>query len=163
MKKFLAIILVFGMLAFSGCGDTGVSGNSDSDNTPDTSNSQSTTEAQVLVDNDDMKVSFIEIFEEPSVPGMGYLRLKVENKTDKTITVFPQDVYVNDTSVILGSGVHMKLAPGKNSQAPFIIFYTNLGITSKDEIQKIEFRLTFDDENYDTIAETEMLVIDFSK
>lgn len=110
-----------------------------------------------------MKVSFIELFEEPSVPGMGYLKLKVENKTDKAITVYPKDVYVNDTSTMLGSGVAMKLAPGKNSQAPFIIFYKNIGITSKDEIQKIEFKLTFDDENYDTIAETETLVIDFTK
>ena len=158
MKKYVAVLLLFGMLALNGCGDS----STPSDNSNEGS-SQGSTEAQVLVDDVNMKVSFVEIFEEPSISGCGYLRLKVENKTDKTVTVYPKDVYVNDTSIILGSGVPMKLAPGKNSQAPFIIFYTNLGITSKDEIQKIEFKLTFDDENYDTIAETEIMVIDLSK
>lgn len=118
---------------------------------------------QVLVDNEYIKVTFIEVFEEPSVQGMGYLRLKVENKTDKIVTVYPKDVYVNDTSTILGSGVAMTLAPGKNSQAPFIIFYANIGITSKDEIEKIEFKLTFDDENHDLVVETDTMVIDFTK
>ena len=157
MKKFFAIVLALSMLALSGC--SGVS--TPSVTTPNTTPSES--DPQVLVDDENMKVSFIEVFEEPSISGAGYLRLKVENKTDKTVTVYPKDVYVNDTSIILASGVAMKLAPGKNSQAPYIIFYTNLGITSKEEIEKIEFKLTFDDENHDTIAETETLVIDFTK
>ena len=163
MKKFMVFALVFGMLMLSGCGSTTpVEGDSTTDKATETT-SQSETQEQVLVDDENMKVSFIELFEEPSIPETGYLRLKVENKTDKTVTVYPQDVYVNDTSSLLGSGVAMKLAPGKNSQSPFIIFYKNIGITSKDEIQKIEFRLTFDDKNFDLIAETETLVIDFTK
>ena len=162
MKKFLAIVLLFCMLVLSGCISMDTPSD-DSGNKPTEDNSQSNNDIQVLVDNEDIKVSFIEIFEEPSISGAGYLRLKVENKTDKTVTVYPKDTYVNDTSVIFGSGMAMKLAPGKNSQAPYIIFYGNLGITSKDEIQKIEFKLTFDDENYDKIVETETLVIDLSK
>ena len=160
MKKFhgiVAIALVMAMLVLGGC-----DGSSTTEK-PTEASSQGGTNEQVLVDNDTMKVTFIEVFEESSISGAGYLRLKVENKTDKTVTVYPRDAYVNDTSVILGSGVPMKLAPGKNSQAPFIIFYTNLGITSKDEIQKIELKLTFEDENYDTIAETDTLVIEFNK
>lgn len=158
MKKLIALLLVLGTFVLSGCtGNPPENPNGDSPNKPNEN------DVQVLVDDENMKVSFIEIFEEPSIAGAGYLRLKVENKTDKTVTVYPKDTYVNDTSVIFGSGVAMKLAPGKNSQAPYVIFYTNLGITSKDEIQKIEFRLTFDDENYDMIAETETLVIDLSK
>ena len=162
MKKFLALVLLFVVLVLSGCGNSSTPSDSDS-NKPNEEGSQGATDVQVLVDDENVKVSFIEIFEEPSIQNTGYLRLKVENKTDKTVTVYPMDAYVNDTSVTLGSGVPMKLAPGKNSQAPFIIFYSNLGITSKDEIQKIEFKLTFDDENYDKIAETETLVIDFNK
>lgn len=162
MKKFMVFALVLGMLMLSGCESaTPVEGDSTDKATETTS--QSETQEQVLVDDENMKVSFIELFEEPSIPETGYLRLKVENKTDKTVTVYPQDVYVNDTSSLLGSGVPMKLAPGKNSQAPFIIFYKNIGITGKDEIQKIEFRLTFDDENFDLIVETETLIIDLTK
>ena len=166
MKKILAMMLVFATLMLSACGGsdtTSGSSNGDVNNNSNDGASQGATEVQVLVDDANMKVSFVEIFEEPSISGCCYLRLKVENKTDKTVTVYPKDAYVNDTAIILGSGVPMKIAAGKNSQAPFIIFYGNLGITTKDEIQKIEFKLTFDDENYDTIAETETMVIDLSK
>lgn len=162
MKKFMVIVLALGLLAMSGCDSTTTSSGDSTDQTTAVT-SQSETKDEVLFESDDMKVSFIEVFEDANITGAGYLRLKVENKTDKTVTVYPKDVYVNDTSVVLGSGVPMTLAPGKNSQAPFIIFYSNLGITSKDEIQKIEFRLTFDDENHDTIAETETMVIEFTK
>lgn len=158
MKKIFALVVSLVMaLMVSACGGSGSASSSESSST-----NSNPVEEQVLVDNDDIKVSFIEVFEEPSISGAAYLRLKVENKTDTTVTVYPKDVYVNDTSIILGSGVPMKLAPGKNSQAPFIIFYTNLGITSKDEITKIELKLTFDDENYDTIVETETMVINLS-
>lgn len=156
MKKILVLVVSLAMVMLvSGCGgsDTVSSKKSSSEIvTP--------IEEQVLWDSENVKVSFIEVFEEPSISGVAYLRLKVENNTDKTVTVYPQDAYVNDTSTTLGSGVPMKLAPGKNSQAPFIIFYTNLGITSKDEIQKIEFKLSFEDEKYDTIVETDNLVIE---
>lgn len=162
MKKFMVIVLALGLLAMSGCDSTTTSSGDSTDQTTAVT-SQSETKDEVLFESDDMKVSFIEVFEDANITGAGYLRLKVENKTDKTVTVYPKDVYVNDTSVVLGSGVPMTLAPGKNSQAPFIIFYSNLGITSKDEIQKIEFRLTFDDENHDTIAETETMVIECTK
>lgn len=158
MKKFMVFALVIGLLALSACDSTTPTGGDTSETTV-----QNEVQEIVLVDNDDVKVSFIELYEEPSISGAAYLRLKVENKTGKTVTVYPKDVYINDTSTILGSGVPMTLAPGKNSQTPFIIFYANIGITSKDEIQKIEFKLTFDDENYDLVTETEVLVIELEK
>lgn len=168
MKKSVVYGIVVGIIVITVilCGlvlattDNGNPSTSPNGSTTTTNGGNPEVSEQVLVDNEYMKVTFIEIFEESSVQGTGYLRLKVENKTDKTVTVYPKDVYVNDTSTILGSGVSMKLAPGKNSQAPFIIFYGNLGITSKDEIEKIEFKLSFEDENYDLVTETESLVIE---
>lgn len=152
MKKLFVLIMSLVMMVM-------ISGCTVSDNPPTPPPETNPVEEQVLWDSDNVKVSFIEIFEYPGISGSAYLRLKVENNTDETVTVYPQDVYVNDTSTILGSGVPMTLAPGKNSQAPFIIFYTNIGITSQDEIEKIEFKLSFEDENYDTVVETETLYI----
>lgn len=155
MKKVISVILVMLMCALAGC-DTEAPVNDSDTSAPEA-------QEQVLVDDDNIKVTFVEVFEEPSIAGAGYLRLKVTNKTDKTVTVYPKDAYVNDMAVTLGSGVPMTLAPSKSSQAPFIIFYSNIGISSKDEIEKIELKLTFDDENYDTIVETETLVIEWIK
>lgn len=162
MKKFLVMVLALSLLVMSGCDLTTTSDGGSTDQTEVTTG-KSEAEEKVLFESDDMKISFIELYEVEGIQGAGYLRLKVENNTDKSVTVYPKDAYVNDTAVVLGSGVPMTLLPEKNSQAPFIIFYTNLGITSKDEIQKIEFKLTFDENDGDWSAETETMVIEFTK
>lgn len=118
---------------------------------------------QVLFENENLKVSFIEIFEMPELVGTCYLLLNVENKSDKVVTTYLKDSYVNDTAQMIGSGVPMTLEPGKNSQTPFFFGYSSLGIESKDEIKKIEFKVWLTDDNYDTVVETETLVIDFNK
>ena len=159
-KEIVVIVLVAGMLVLSGCDGSSTT------TTPSTSESQSESQnntiSQVLVDNESVKVTFLEIFEEPSLPGTCYLRLKVENKTDKKVTVSLKDSYVNDTAQLIGSGVPMVLDTDKNSQTPFFFGYGNLGIGSKDEIKKIEFKVWLIDDNYDTVVETEPLVIDFN-
>ena len=160
-KKILAVVALAMVMMASGCGGS-TSTSESAGATGSTSSIENPVTEQVLWDGENVKVSFIEIFEYDYLPGTCYVKLKVENKSDKTITVYPKDAYANDTSIILGSGMPMKLAPGKQSQTPFFFAYTNLGITSKDEIQKIEFKMWFDDENYDTVEETDNLVINFS-
>ena len=119
----------------------------------DTSNNE-----KVLLDNEIAKVSFIEIYEEEYLPGTCYLKLRVENKTDKKITVYTKDAYVNDTSVLLASGVPMVIEPGKASQNPFFFTYKNIGIDTKDAIQTIEFKLSFD--NDESMVDTESLLVE---
>lgn len=174
MKKFqgiVAIVLVMAMLALVGCDfsittdestETSAQGEMPSGTTEQGKTPSGTTE-QVLVDNDVVKVTFVEIYEEPSLPGNCFLRVKVENKSDKTVTVSLTDTYVNDTAQMMGSGVPMTLAPGKNSQAPFFFGYTNLGISTKDEITKIEFKVWLLDEDFDTVIKTDSLVVEFNK
>ena len=163
MKKFIRgimLLMVMGVVFLSGCDDVATSNENP---TLDNSEQAEVASPQVLVDNENMKVTFIEMFEEPSIAGACYVRLKVENKTDKTITVTPKDAYVNDMSVMFMSGMPMDLLPGKSSQAPFFFSYGNLGITSKDEIESMEFKLWLVDEEFETIEETESLVIDIAK
>lgn len=162
MRKFMRgtmLLMVAGAVLLSGCDDTTPKEEPTSNNSEQTE----TADPQVLVDNENMKVTFVEMFEEPSIAGACYVRLKVENKTDKTVTVMTKDAYVNGTSVVLGSGVPMELLPDKSSQTPFFFFYGNLGITSKDEIESMEFKLWLVDEEFQTIEETESLVIDIAK
>ena len=158
MKKFIAVLLLFGVLALSGCGDSsGDTNNPNEGGSPDTKNEQ------LLYEDDKVKVTFIELYEEPSLPGNAYLRLKVENKSDKTVTVYLKDTYVNDMAQMMGTGVPIVLATGKSSQQPFFFGYGNLAITSKDEITKLEFKVWLMDDNYDTVVETESLVVELNK
>jgi uncharacterized protein YceK len=163
MKKFrniVVITLVMGLLVLSGCGGTSTTEKS-TESSPQ-GESQAPAE-QVLFEDENVKVTFVEIYEEPSLPNNCFLRLKVENKSDKTVTVSLKDSYVNGTAQMIGSGVPMELAPGKNSQTPFFFGYGNLGISSKDEIEKIEFKVWLMDEGFDTMIETDSLVIEFDK
>lgn len=166
LRAILVGVLLLSMLVLSACGGTSNPSIGDSTNggTEDQNqgDSQSTKE-QVLVDNDVVKVTFIEIFEMPELVNTCYLRLKVENKTDKTVTVYLKETYVNDMAQMMGTGVPITLAPGKSSQQPFFFGYGNLGITSKDEIQKIELKVWLMDDNSDTVVETESLVVEFNK
>lgn len=165
MKKFrviIGLILVLSMLVLSACASTDIPSDNPNVN-PNEDNSPSDIE-QVLFENDKVKVTFIEIFEMPELVGNCYLRLKVENKSDRTVMVSLKDSYVNDTVQMMGTGVPIILAPGKNSQQAFFFGYGNLGITSKDEIEKIEFKVwLMDNTNYDTVVETDSLVVEFSE
>ena len=165
MKKFHVIVviaLVMAMLTLVGCDNSSTT--EKSTETSSQGESQSGANEQVLVDNDVVKVTFIEIYEEPSLPGNCFLRVKVENKSDKTVRVSLKDSYVNDTAQMMGTGIPIVLAPSKNSQQAFVFGYTNLGISSKDDIQKIEFKVwLIDDDTNDTVIETESLVVEFNK
>jgi hypothetical protein len=164
MKKFLALImvLVLSISMLSAC-DTPPPTENPGGEKPSEEDSPSSTE-QVLFDDENVKVTFMEIFEMDGIPNNCYLRLNVENKSDKTVMVSLKDSYVNDTAQMMGTGVPIVLAPGKNSQQAFFFGYGNLGITSKDEIEKIEFKVwLIDDDTNDTVVETESLVVDFTK
>ena len=162
MKKIIsmiiAIVLLCGMV---GCTDDGTGERvttTDTNTTVDTTSTE--VQEQVLVDNDVAKVTFIEIYEEPSVPSTCYVRLNVENKSDKTVMVSLKDSYVNDMVQTMGTGVPIVLAPGKSSQQPFFFGYGNLGITNKSEISKMEFKVwLMDDDTYDTVLETDSLIV----
>ena len=150
MKKIVSMIVVIVLL----CGLVGC--------IPDDSNGTPSPEKQeqVLVDNDIVKVTFIEIFEQPGIPNTCYVRLKVENKSDKTVMVSLKDSYVNDTAQMMGTGAPIVLAPGKSSQQPFFFGYGNLDITNKSEISKIEFKVwLIDNDTYDTVLETDSLTV----
>ena len=160
MKKIIIGLLVLSMMIMLvGC-DTAETSSDNIDTSSITEDA--VVQQQVLVDNDIIKVTFIEAFEEPSIQNTCYLRLKGENKTDQTVTIYPKDSYVNDTAVILLSGIPMDILSGKNSQTPFFFSYQNLDIDKIDDIETIELKIWVVDESFNTIFETDSLTINFN-
>lgn len=136
--------------------------NNDS-NTSTTANTTITTEKEEtkkIFEDNYVKVSFVELFDEKSVQGASYLKLLVENKADKNILVSLKNASVNDMTVNTGSGVPMTIPSGKSSQQPFILFTGAAGINSSDEINKVSFKmLILDNDTTSTLEETDEMII----
>lgn len=130
-----------------------VSGDNTGDKSNDTSNSKK--EPQLIFEDDFIKVSFIDMYDENGVEDASYLKLLIENKTDKTIWVTPDNVSANDIMLQTGSGVPMTIAPGASSRQPFILFTNAAGIGSADEIDELSFRmLVYDNSTMDLLEES---------
>lgn len=124
--------------------------------------SSSKGETQLLLDDDFVKVSFVEAFEEPSIEGVFYFRLCVENKTDRAVTIYLEDPSVNKVSTIALSGIPMTIQPDNKSLNPFFFSYNNLDISSIKELEVISFRVNVkDDETFDDIETTDLLTVLF--
>ena len=145
MKKMLVVAVLL-MLLLPGCGQT--------ESTEEKVESADP-EVEELVAGEVIKVSFIKLFEEPSVPGACYLQLLVENKSDQAITVYLTDVYVDGTSIMASSGVPMEIEPEKKSQSPFILFNQKL-----DDIGTLEFKICAYDGGMSVLEETETIEIE---
>lgn len=135
-------------------------GGNDSQAQAQQASSSNASATSVLYQDDVITVSYVEIFEEPSISGMCYVRLLVQNNSDQAITVYPKDASVNGTMTQFLSGVPMSIEVGKKSQQPFFFNYANAGIDKLSDVSNIEFKLWVVDKNTNTIGETGALSID---
>lgn len=134
---------------------------------PTTSNTQTagTTEPtalteQVLLDSDTVKVTYREVFEIDSYTGAFFLRLLVENKTNKDILVLLDSASVNDEMLTVLTSVPNTIAVGKKSNAPYIFSYVNLSISDLSEVEDISFEVVvYDNDAYEKIETSDMITI----
>lgn len=122
---------------------------------------QQSLEGKVLYEDSNYKVTYVG-FEDP---GMGVtafnLSLKIENNSDKKVVATLVDGYANDTAVFFGSAVPVEIMPGKNAFGVFILGYNNTGISSIDEIEKLQFKIQLYDENFsESLLKTSDITID---
>lgn len=118
-------------------------------------------EETILLEDDFIKATYQEVFEADGVDGVFYLSLLVENKCDQEITVYLSNASVNGTELTVGSGIPMTIQPGNKSKNPFIFSYSQLTISSIEELEKITFQFTVFDENFSTLEETDPVTIQF--
>jgi hypothetical protein len=127
---------------------TPTDGGSDSTSSAAEGAEQQSLEGKVLYEDSNYKVTYVG-FEDP---GMGVtafnLSLKIENNSDKKVVATLVDGYANDTAVFFGSAVPVEIMPGKNAFGVFILGYNNTGISSIDEIEKLQFKIQLYDENF---------------
>ncbi len=106
-------------------------------------------------------MSFVKKYDNPSVKGMFYFDIKVDNKSNQKITVYLQDSYVNDTMFTVLSGVPLDVLPGKSKTNAFFGPYKDTGITVASQINKIGFKINVMDESAKTLETTKNVEINF--
>lgn len=155
MKKFVSLVLAFAiLLLLPSCGASSEMGSQEKEETPET-----VTE-QVFYEDDILKATFVDVIEQEIAPGNAYIRVIFENKSDHDISVFPSESSVNDTMVQYFSGTFATMKAGKKLNYAWFFPFENAGISSVEEIEKLEFSLEIDDENMHQIVKTDMITIE---
>lgn len=145
MKRMLLMVLICFSLILAGCGEGSNFASPATDSQGSQAQPSEAKTEKVLIDDDCIKATYLEMFEADGVNGVFYIKILVENKTDKTLWVHLSDTSVNGMETMAMSGVPMTIQPGNKSQNPFIISYTNLNISQLSEVETISFKFAVDD------------------
>ena len=93
---------------------------------------------RVLAEDAYIRITYTGAGEAAGVPGAATVNFRVENLSDQEFTVYPVDSYVNDTAVMLTSGVPATVAPGKSYVYPWVLSYAAVGIESYGDLKDLE-------------------------
>ena len=142
----IAVLLV-GMVLFS--------------DTPSESDSPHTQQNEIFVYSDEnISVWYLnDVNENESLKGMCFFSLRVENKTDKTITFYPTDASVDGNMVQILSGMPLSLKPNTKGVNGFTFKYEDFA-SDISELAKIDFSAMLMDDNGDTVY-TGNMEVDF--
>lgn len=136
MKKLLAILCsACIVLSVSACESSDTS-NSASAASP-TSNAASTNVSKKVYSDSTMDVSFDGLSNQAGLDGEMFIGLTVKNKSSKDITVALKDVYIDNAMMQTGSGVPLKILPGKSGTGAFF----GKNSTKPDDVKKIGFKV----------------------
>ncbi len=167
-KKALSAILsvVAVVVVFSIVNSIITGSDSDIPSSKDTSGSQQTEEVKdderVLYEDDNFKISYIDITDPNSGLTMYIMNLKLENKSEKSVLISLEETYINDTQVqFLGGNLSFDgTLPGKKSICSFSFGYDKLGIKSIEDIKNIEFKIELTDTDFSEVyLETDTIKI----
>ncbi len=117
-------------------------------------------EEQLLYDKDGVRISAIGIGVD-DLPGMVSLYLKLENNTDKRLTVVcptGEDVLVNGIAV--DNAIAISAGPGETREEGALLMQDSLNEKGIDKIETIEFALTGVDGDYEDVFKTDVLKVE---
>lgn len=96
------------------------------------------TQALVLAEDEYIRLTYTGAEAAPGLDGVALVSFRVDNLSDQEFTVYPANSYVNDTAVLLTSGMPVTVAPGKSYVYPWTLAYSALGIESYDDLETLE-------------------------
>lgn len=147
MKRIMVFILVAVFMLLVGCSAVDTA-------TKTTATETSEKDEPVNVyEDENIRVDFIKIANS-ILDGNFELYMKTQNKTDKKVTVYLQDVSLNGAVVQVGSGVPCEMIAGANRTHSWFGRLDLAGVNSADDIKTITFKVRMVDEEFNTIITT---------
>ena len=142
---FAIVISILVIIFTVGLDGVPTSTSGESQSTADTTNAPA--KATQIYEDENIKVSFVSISDNPYLEEMLNVQILVENKSNTTYRVGLSEVSVNKMSTVAMSGVPMVIAPGEASQQPFSVSLTNTVAKKSNEVEKLKFRIYLMDDN----------------
>lgn len=96
------------------------------------------TQALVLAEDEYIRLTYTGAEAAPGLDGVALVSFRVDNLSDQEFTVYPANSYVNDTAVLLTSGVPATIAAGKSYVYPWSLSYAGIGIESYEALVELE-------------------------
>lgn len=165
MKTFLKILLSLFIIAVVIVIAAAILGDDTETANPSDSISDSAEETQeenkdhpVVYEDDMIRAKFVSIEDVDALPGNAFMRLIVENKSDKNIKIAFQDCAINKTTIQTITG--MTIAAGEQSREPILFALGNIGIEKAEDVSEISFRFYIMDDSHEADSiETERITI----
>lgn len=117
-------------------------------------------QSKELITFNGVDAEFIELYDPNTGVTALAVKLNLENKSNKTVTVTLTDGYVNDTLVQFMTGLPVTIEPNKKAVGVYMFGYDGLGFSKVEDIQTIEFKLALLDESYN-IETSEKITLNF--
>lgn len=164
MKRLIAVaVLIMACAAFlPACSEIDQASATPSTSLPkssSTSGNHSQNEGKEIYADKLISFSFISVQDMPNMDGMFLLNVKVQNKLNQKISVYPKDASVNGHMVQLMSGTPCDIMPGKSAIHSFSGTNSTAGISKANEIKNIELKLWITDESTKTLENTKEIKI----
>ena len=96
------------------------------------------TEAVVLMEDDYIRLTYTGAEPAAGMDGVALVSFRVDNLSSQELTVYPVSSYVNDTAVLMTSGMPATVAPGKSYVYQGSLSFSALGIESYDDLEALE-------------------------
>lgn len=156
MKKIIVgilccIIVVFTFIIIVGILSDDSTVENENQNIATSASSEKAENERIVHEDEYIKVWYVNSFEQPEIlADTCYFTLKVENKTEKEITLLPSNASADDFMINICSGIPLDIKPGKTGINTFFFTYQGFA-NSLSDINSIEFDAEFVDENFETV------------
>lgn len=174
MKKVLKALLILIVIVFVFFAVILILALNDSDKEPvsETASGDKSTEApaketpkaeEPIWETDGITVYYKGAEDKEYVPGeyAMYASFRIENNTDRKITVYLDDASFDDIMIpMVMSGLPVEALPGKKVNGAFIVTYYSVSLENMDDIETFNFSIEImDADTYSTIAKSSPITV----